>query len=371
MYPPLLDTIAVALIFIHFSVALAYYQYLKGYRDKPWHLKVDRQYQPHITTIVPTYNEGLLIERRLENLASQKYPHDKLQIIVVDSGSTDDTASIAKKWLNQNPNVNATLVCEPERHGKFNAIVNALKVVQPNSVAVVLTDADAYWESNALSEVTSFLADPEVGSVTGSISYAEDHGALSEAVYRSYFNTVRIAESKIHSTPVHNGPLFAIRTDILRKIGLPNFPGSDDSAFGSLVGLSGHRAIQADAAIVREYVRGNRLRRKVRRAACVLLNFRYTKKYAKQKNLYVRSKFDIVWRMEFWLHAINPWLLYAAISILVFEAIFSRSLLAFGLLLIAVFSLLFRPFRTWMIQQVYLLLGAVRSLWTSETIWDR
>src|SRR5208337_2416794 len=144
------------------------------------------------------------------------------------------------------------------------------------------------------------------------------------------FNTVRVAESKIHSTPVHNGPLLAIRTEFLRKIGFPNFPGSDDSAFGSLVAFAGYRAIQIDTATVHEYVRGNRLRRKIRRAACVLLNFRHTKKYAKKTNVYVRSRFETVWRMEWWLHVVNPWILFAGIILLTFEIVISGSPLEIG-----------------------------------------
>jgi cellulose synthase/poly-beta-1,6-N-acetylglucosamine synthase-like glycosyltransferase len=370
MFPPLLDIVALALLSIHFSVALAYYRYLKAYKNKSWQLKVDKEYRPYLTTIVPTYNEGQMIERRLDNLASQEYPKDKQQIIVVDSASTDKTTLIVQDWLRANPSMNGTLISEPERNGKFKALQRALTAVEPSSVAVVLTDADAFWDPTALGEVASFLADPEVGSVTGSIRYLDDPGAFSEDPYRTYFNAVRVAESKIHSTPVHNGPLLAIRTEFLRKVGFPTFPGSDDSAFGSLVAFAGYRAIQADTAIVREYMRGNRLRRKIRRAACVLLNFYHTKNYAKKMHVYVRSKFETVWRMEWWLHVVNPWLLLAAIILLASQAI-SGSLLASAVLLIGLLSLGLKSFRTWMLQQVYLSLGALRSLWTDEAIWNR
>jgi cellulose synthase/poly-beta-1,6-N-acetylglucosamine synthase-like glycosyltransferase len=370
MFPPLLDVIALVILFIHFSVPLAYYRYLDGYKDKPWQLKVDKGYKPHITTIVPTYNEEQQIERRLDNLVSQKYPRDKQQIIVVDSGSTDKTVPILEEWVTK-PGVNVALVLEPERKGKFEAIQRAMSVIEPSSVAVVLTDADAFWDPITLGEVMSFFADPEVGSVTGSIKYVKDYGALSEDSYREYFNTVRVAESKIHSTPVHNGPLIAIRTEFLRRIGFPNFPGSDDSAFGSFVAFSGYRAIEVDTATVHEYVRGNRLRRKIRRAACILLNFRHTKKYAKKMNVYVRSRFETVWRMEWWLHVVNPWILFAGIILLTFEVVISGSLLAAAVLFVGVFLLVFDLFRTWILQQGYLALGALRSLWTDEAIWNR
>ena len=370
MFPPLLDIIALTLLFLHFSVALAYYRYLKGYKDKSWRLKIDKEYRPYVTTIVPTHNEGQVIERRLDNLANQEYPKDKQRIIVVDSASTDNTALIVEEWLRANPSVNGTLISEPERNGKFKALQKAMTVVEPTSVAVILTDADALWDPTALSEVTSFLADPEVGSVTGNIKYVNDSGALSEDTYRDYYNTVRVAESKIHSTPIHNGPLLAIRNGFLCKIVFSSYLGSDDCTLGSLVAFAGYRAIQADTAAVREFVR-NRLRGKIRRSVGVLRTFHHTKKYAKKMHVYVRSKFEIVWRMQWWLNVVNPWILFAGIILLVSEVVISGSLLASAVLLIGLLSLGLKMFRTWMLQQVYLVLGALRNLWTDDAIWNR
>jgi cellulose synthase/poly-beta-1,6-N-acetylglucosamine synthase-like glycosyltransferase len=369
MFPPLLGMIALALLFLHFSVPLAYYQYLNGYGNKPWQLKIDKEYKPYITTIVPTYNEEEMIARRLENLASQKYPRDKQQIIVADSGSTDKTALIVEEWRRANPSVNVTLLSDPER-GKFKAIKKAMTVMEPSSVAVVLTDADAFWDPTTLGETVSFFADPEVGSVTGSLTYVGDHGALSEDSYRDYFNRVRVAESKIHSTPIHNGPLLAIRNGFLCKIVFSCYLGSDDCTLGSLVAFAGYRAIQADTATVHEHVRGRRIRGKVRRAVGLLLTFHRTKKYAKKMNVYVRSKFETVWRMEWWLCVVNPWILFAGIILLASEVI-SGSLLASAALLIGLLSLGSKTFRSWMLQQVYLVLGAMQSLWTDDATWNR
>jgi cellulose synthase/poly-beta-1,6-N-acetylglucosamine synthase-like glycosyltransferase len=367
----LVEVFGVILGALHFSVPLTYYLYLERYAHRPWALKVDKQYQPLITMIVPTYNESQLIEKRLENLAAQDYPTDKREIIVVDSGSTDGTAAIVENWIRKRSDINARLIRESVREGKFRAVTNSIRAVQPSNMVVVLTDADAYWEATALSEAVSFFADPTVGAVTGSISYIDDYGTLNENAYRNYYNFVRVAESKIHSTPVHNGPLLAIRAELVRKIGLPDFPGSDDSAFGSYIAFAGYRAIQADHAIVKEYVRGNRLRRKVRRATCLLLNFHRTRRYAKKMNVYVPSKFDDIWRMEWWLTVANPWLLFASVFSLVGGAMFYQSKISLVLLVIGTLFFCSRPYRGWVLQQLYLVMGALRSLRTNEAVWER
>jgi len=60
----LLELVALALAGIHFGVPLAYYFYLKrAYLNKPWNVKVDENYRPRVTVIVPTYNEARSADR--------------------------------------------------------------------------------------------------------------------------------------------------------------------------------------------------------------------------------------------------------------------------------------------------------------------
>lgn len=65
----LLELVAIALITIHFEVPLIYYWYLKTkWLNKPWNIKVNSNYKPKTTIIVPTYNEVHLIEEKLDNI---------------------------------------------------------------------------------------------------------------------------------------------------------------------------------------------------------------------------------------------------------------------------------------------------------------
>lgn len=51
---------------------------------------------PTVTIVVPAHNEAAVIDRCLTSVKAQDYPHDKLEVIVIDDGSTDDTANIAE-----------------------------------------------------------------------------------------------------------------------------------------------------------------------------------------------------------------------------------------------------------------------------------
>ena len=53
---------------------------------------------PSISVVIPTLNSGSVLEKCLKSISIQKYPKSKVEILIGDGGSTDDTLSIAKKY---------------------------------------------------------------------------------------------------------------------------------------------------------------------------------------------------------------------------------------------------------------------------------
>jgi hypothetical protein len=182
---------------------------------------------------------------------------------------------------------------------------------------------------------------------------------------------VRVSESKIHSTPIHNGALIAFRKTLLERIGgLPTYTGNDDSTPASLIAFMGYRAIQVDDAIVREPISRNRFMRKVRRAQHLILHFLHTKRYAKKLDIYRKTVFDKVWLIESYLHLVNPWLLLASALLLLIETL-ALQLSATILFMAGIILLLFKPYRTWVETQVQLILATIRNLWSKEMAWKK
>ena len=367
----MLDYIALTLASIHFGVLIAYFLYAKGkWFRQPWNLTIDEDYKPKITVILPTYNEAEIIEGRLENLWRQVYPPNRMDIIVVDS-STDGTADIVQEWSSYHTNMRLQLIREKKRCGKMHALELAIANLPAKTEVVVFTDADAFWEPDALFKAARYLTDPAIGSVTASILYEENQNTLLENTYRDYYNLLRVAESKFCSTPVHNGPFQAIRADFLREVGLPNFVGGDDSAFGSFIAFTGYRSVQVDDITVREPIRGNRLIRKIRRAQHLLLSFLSTRGYAKKSGFYSKTSFDKIWMIEWWLHLVNPWLLTISVALSIIDIVCFGSILALILIAAGLSLLTLRIFRTWILQQFYLIAAAIRNLWTKDAVWNR
>jgi cellulose synthase/poly-beta-1,6-N-acetylglucosamine synthase-like glycosyltransferase len=101
----------IGLTLLHFSFPLLYYLHLRSrWLNKPWNLRRDPEYRPKVTIIVPTYNEANLIKRKLDDVASQGYPKDLVEIIVVDSASTDGTPNIVREWMESHRGFRVLLV---------------------------------------------------------------------------------------------------------------------------------------------------------------------------------------------------------------------------------------------------------------------
>ena len=364
-----------ALAFIHFGVPLAYYGYARfRWLGKSWNIAFNPNYKPRVTVIIPTYNEAMLIQKKLNNIYEQDYPKELMEIIVVDSASNDGTPELVEEWASEHKDANLKLLKEPKRSGMVPALNYVLRNYQVNGEVVIFTDADAVWDPDALTKVVKYFADPNIGAVTASIIPITPANDPLEETYRNYYNSLRVAESKACSTPVHNAALMAFRKNVLYEMsGLPEYTGNNDSTPASIAAFMGYRAIQADDVVVKEFIRtrGGQLHRKVRRAQHLLLNFLKTKQYVKELGVYRPDRlFEKIWKVEWWLHVINPWLLALSVTLFTISA-FRGSFMSVILLGMELAFLALRIYRAWILQQLYLIIAAIRNLWTREIIWSK
>jgi cellulose synthase/poly-beta-1,6-N-acetylglucosamine synthase-like glycosyltransferase len=362
----LLELIAI-LLTIHFSVPLVYFLYARiKWLKRHWNIKIDESHRPKVTVIIPTYNEAEYLEKKLDNIYEQNYPLDLMEIIIADDCSTDDTLEIVKKWCEKNLGVKVKITRGQERKGKIKSIVSALKHV--TSTIVVISDADSLLDRNAIKNAVKYFADPTVGALTASLKYYAGKFMDTENAYRDLYNIIRVAESKVHSTPIHSGVFQVFRRDILEKISL--HPKIEDSFLASYIAFTGYRAIQVDDVWAYEPLRGSYLKTKIRRAQHNIATFLQAKKYVKEKGVYTPTPFEKVWKMEWWLYIVNPWLLLACIILLI-TGTFYGSLTALILLGMGLTLLVLKVYRIWVLQQLYLVIAAVRNLWTREIVWRK
>ncbi|MDE2085583.1 MAG: glycosyltransferase family 2 protein, partial [Xanthomonadaceae bacterium] len=76
---------------------------------------------PTLTVIIPAFNEGEMVARSIESVASARYPRGRLEIFVVDDGSRDDTWVHIERAAARFPGLVTTLRF-PQNRGKRAAL---------------------------------------------------------------------------------------------------------------------------------------------------------------------------------------------------------------------------------------------------------
>jgi cellulose synthase/poly-beta-1,6-N-acetylglucosamine synthase-like glycosyltransferase len=267
-------------------------------------------YQPNVSLIVPTYNEVAVIEKKLENIQELDYPENKLRVILIDSASNDGTLEACKAFLaKSNLRFPITLLSEKERLGKSHALNFALKHADGEIIAT--SDADSFWDKNALRKAVSYFADPSIGAVTGReklINIKKSVHTMSEGLYRGFYYTLRLGESNIHSTLIFQGELALYRRNAF--VEFENKPGYSDD-IGTVINIvsNGYRCIFVPEAVFYDTaafsLRG-RLMLKSRRAEHLIAGAVRSLRLKMEKKLPLSSA---VVFFNFYLHVISPLLL--------------------------------------------------------------
>jgi len=167
-----------------------------------------RSILPSLSILVPAHNEQRMIRAKLQNLLSQDYPADKLEILVGDDGSTDATASIVRDSQHRG----VRLFISETRRGK-SAVQNQL-VARAGGEILVFTDADCLLPQNALRTIVEHFAADHVALVTNcaTILNKDETGIVKgEGLYWKYERWLRCEESDRGLLAMASGSLFAMR----------------------------------------------------------------------------------------------------------------------------------------------------------------
>ena len=257
-------------------------------------------YEPAVSVVLPTYNEEAIIEGRLENLLEIDYPHDKIEIIVVDS-SDDDPAELAHDFLSNSP-LYFTVIEQQTRQGVASA-VNAA-VTAANGEIIFRTDCDSRVDADALREATANFSDPSIGAVTGRQSEVLG-GSVVEENYRDLLTRLQQLESRLDSTFIVHGPCFFFRRKLFRE--LPHESLADDTEIAVDVRRQGYRVLLDPAVRFTESgtsAFGARRQRKDRRAMGLLDLLVRTRDMLCKYGLYGW----FVLPMNIWMMWLSPWL---------------------------------------------------------------
>jgi len=183
---------------------------------KSWPFKVDGNYKPRISVLVPTYNESSIILFKLMNLSRVKYPRNLMETIIVDSNSSDGTLEIINQFLAEEHQANVKVLTEKSRKGKSSALNYALNYCSGD--VVIVSDADCFWPPDILDKAMPFLANPLVGAISGPkvlLNSEQTWVTRMEEAYLRSANSLRVGESKAGSTVFFEGGFSAFKKEAL------------------------------------------------------------------------------------------------------------------------------------------------------------
>ena len=172
-------------------------------------------YKPSVTVLVPAYNEEAVILDTIRSALASGYP--KLEILVIDDGSTDHTAELVKDNYGRDPRVR--LLLQPNR-GKPTALNNGL--AEATGEIIVSIDADTIVDPDAIPLLVRHFADPKVGAVAGNVKVMNRNRWLTRWQALEYItsqNLEKRAFDLLNCIPVVPGAAGAWRTEVLRSHG--------------------------------------------------------------------------------------------------------------------------------------------------------
>jgi lipopolysaccharide/colanic/teichoic acid biosynthesis glycosyltransferase/glycosyltransferase involved in cell wall biosynthesis len=112
---------------------------------------------PRISVVIPAYNAARTMDRCLKALCSQSLPGREYEVVVVDDGSSDATADVAKGYG----------ACVLQRRHLGPAAARNAGLRQAQGEIVLFTDADCAPTPTWIEEMVKPFADPDVIGVRG------------------------------------------------------------------------------------------------------------------------------------------------------------------------------------------------------------
>ncbi len=246
--------------------AYAGYPLLAFLRARIWPKEVGKGgAQLKVTVVIVAHDEEEGIQSKLESCLLSHYPRELLEILVVSDGSRDRTEEIARGF--ESSGVRLLALSGPK--GKPSALNQAVPAA--NGEILVLTDARQRLDAEAVRELVSSFADPDVGAVSGELHLEAGDGSDPVSGVGAYWKLeklIRKNESRFDSTVGATGALYAVRKSLFRPLD-PRII-LDDVVVPMDVVLSGHRVVFEPNAKVFDRIfadRSREYRRKVRTLA--------------------------------------------------------------------------------------------------------
>jgi len=186
-------------------------------------IEIDEALLPTVSILIPAKNEEKVIGSLLSRIMEFDYPSEKLEVIVINDASTDNTAKIITDISKEDDRIKMLDIPKGEGgKGKSAALNRALKIASND--AIVIYDADNVPEKDSLKKICKALVlDKRLAAVTGKFrAYNKGRNLLTKLIniegisFQSIIQAGRWQLFKISAIP---GTNFVIWKHVLEELG--------------------------------------------------------------------------------------------------------------------------------------------------------
>ncbi len=177
---------------------------------------------PTVSFITPVLNEEKTINKTLKSIMELDYPQSKLEIIIVNDQSTDNTKAVVEKIIKNNPDWNILLLDRKKFPGEFTkapAVNTGLKEATGEFVACL--DADSTVKPDSLKKIFNLFDSDRVAAVISAIKVNNTKTIYGKIQRLEYLLATFVRElmSKVDTLHITPGALSVYRTETLKDLG--------------------------------------------------------------------------------------------------------------------------------------------------------
>ena len=184
---------------------------------KPYH-GMTPGYNPRVAVLIPAYNEETVIVRTIRSVLNSDYHN--LHVIVIDDGSSDRTAEVAREAYAAEIAAGHVRVLSKPNAGKAAALNYAIERITEEIYVGI--DADTVIASDAISRLIPHFEDPRIGAMAGNAKVGNRVNLWTRWQALEYItsqNFERRALDLFHVVTVVPGAIGAWRTEPVRQAG--------------------------------------------------------------------------------------------------------------------------------------------------------
>lgn len=214
------------LLYLYSILAAAFLltRYLFGAFYKP--VPINPDFTPRVTVIIPCFNEEKWIKRTVLSCVNQDYPPEKLEVIVVDDCSNDNSWQAVEEIVAELQKEDTTGILnrirchrQPQNMGKREALAVGAELA--NHELLVFVDSDSFLDPFAIRNIVQPFQDERMGGVSGRTdvanTYTNNLTKMQSVRYYIAFRILKAAEGLFDAVTCLSGPLSCYRKDLVLK----------------------------------------------------------------------------------------------------------------------------------------------------------